>query len=55
MGGEQLGQAYKWMGGAEQREYQSYIKSDWIEDLLKQSGLLIELSDAVSIVINPNE
>jgi hypothetical protein len=55
MGGGQLGQAFEWMGGAEEREYESYFKSDWIEDLLKRSGLLIELSDAVSIVINPNE
>ncbi|MEH6626567.1 MAG: hypothetical protein V7739_08985 [Motiliproteus sp.] len=55
MGGGQLGQAFEWMGGAEEREYESYYKCDWIEDLLKRSGLLIELSDAVSIVINPNE
>lgn len=50
--GEQMQQALAWQLESQQDNMVN-IDISWIEESLKQSGLLIELSDAVSIVVNP--
>ena len=50
--GQQIQEAIAWQL---ERNDDSVLNIDvsWIEEGLKQSGLLIELSDAISIVNNP--
>ena len=50
--GEQLQEAIAWQLESNQDTIIS-VDISWVEEGLKQSGLLIELSDAVSIVVNP--
>lgn len=50
--GEQLQEAIAWQLESSQDTIIS-VDISWVEEGLKQSGLLIELSDAVSIVVNP--
>lgn len=50
--GEQLQEAIAWQLETSQDTIMN-VDISWVEEGLKQSGLLIELSDAVSIVINP--
>lgn len=50
--GEQLQEATTWQLENNQDTIMS-VDISWVEEGLKQSGLLIELSDAVSIVVNP--
>ena len=50
--GEQLQEAIAWQLETNQDAIMS-VDISWVEEGLKQSGLLIELSDAVSIVVNP--
>lgn len=50
--GEQLQEAIAWQLESN-RDTIISVDISWVEEGLKQSGLLIELSDAVSIVVNP--
>ena len=50
--GEQLQEALQWQY-EQLSDPTTDIKLNWFEESLKQSGLLIELSDSVSIVKNP--
>jgi len=52
--GDQLIQALRWLGNDINHDnYSVSVSSGWVEEALKQGGFLIELSDAVSMVINP--
>jgi hypothetical protein len=54
LGGQQLAIALEWNGS--ESGTQSYAVSSstaWVEEALQQGGFLVELSDAVSIVHNP--
>ena len=52
LGGQQLAAALAW-GGVEGQDFAVAADTQWIEETLRQGGLLVELSDAVSIVRNP--
>ncbi|WP_200387615.1 hypothetical protein [Thiocapsa imhoffii] len=57
LGGEPMVIAREWSAhGAQsdEKHYSADISTDWIEETLQQGGFLIELSDAVSIVHNPD-
>jgi hypothetical protein len=52
LGGQQLAAALAWEG-MEGQDFAVATDTQWIEETLRQGGLLVELSDAVSIVRNP--
>ncbi len=55
LGDRQLASALCWSGGEfGARDYAVFADTAWIEEALKQGGFLVELSDAVSIVHNPD-
>lgn len=55
IGGHPLAEALKWSGAAgHQKSYGVDVSTGWLEETLQQGGFLIELSDAVSIVHNPD-
>lgn len=55
LGGHPLAEALKWSGAVgHQKSYGVDVSTGWIEETLQQGGFLIELSDAVSIVHNPD-
>ncbi|RKT46608.1 hypothetical protein [Thiocapsa rosea] len=55
LGGQPLAEALKWSSAAgHQKSYGVDVSTGWIEETLQQGGFLIELSDAVSIVHNPD-
>ena len=54
LGDRQLAIALRWSGSESgARDYAVSSDTAWIEEALKQGGFLVELSDAVSIVHNP--
>jgi hypothetical protein len=54
LGDRQLAVALRWSGSESgARDYAVSADTVWIEEVLKQGGFLVELSDAVSIVHNP--
>lgn len=54
LGDRQLAIALRWNGSEYgTRDYAVSADSAWVEEALKQGGFLVELSDAVSIVHNP--
>jgi hypothetical protein len=54
LGDKQLVSALKWMGNeAGAKDYAVAANNSWVEEALQQGGYLMELSDAVSIVLNP--
>lgn len=56
IGGDQLKVALQWIGKeADGDTYAVASSSTWVEEALKQGGFLVELSDAVSMVMNPGE
>lgn len=56
IGGDQLKVALQWLGKeAEGDIYAVTSNTTWVEEALKQGGFLVELSDAVSMVMNPGE
>lgn len=56
IGGDQLKVALQWIGKeADGDTYAVASSSMWVEEALKQGGFLVELSDAVSMVMNPGE
>lgn len=56
IGGDQLKVALQWIGKeADGDTYAVTSSSTWVEESLKQGGFLVELSDAVSMVMNPGE
>ncbi|WP_020560064.1 hypothetical protein [Thiofilum flexile] len=56
IGGDQLKVALQWIGKEGDGDtYAVASSSAWVEEALKQGGFLVELSDAVSMVINPGE
>ncbi|MEB4593559.1 hypothetical protein VSS37_21455 [Candidatus Thiothrix sp. Deng01] len=56
IGGDQLKVALQWIGKEEDSDtYAVASSSAWVEEALKQGGFLVELSDAVSMVMNPGE
>lgn len=52
LGDRQLAVALAW-DGAQGQDFAVAADTQWIEETLRQGGLLVELSDAVSIVQNP--
>jgi hypothetical protein len=55
LGERQLAVALQWEGGAAlSKDYAVAADTAWVEEALRQGGLLVELSDAVSIVHNPS-
>ncbi|MCF7993442.1 MAG: hypothetical protein K9L88_01190 [Chromatiaceae bacterium] len=52
LGGQQLAAALAWEG-VEGQDFAVAADTQWIEETLRQGGLLVELSDAVSMVRNP--
>lgn len=55
LGDRQLAIALRWIGSeSESRDYAVAADTAWVEEALKQGGFLVELSDAVSIVHNPD-
>lgn len=55
LGDQQLAIALRWIGNeSESRDYAVAADTAWVEEALKQGGFLVELSDAVSIVHNPD-
>lgn len=57
LGGEPMVTAREWSAHGARGTDKSYavaINTDWVEETLQQGGFLIELSDAVSIVHNPD-
>jgi hypothetical protein len=53
---QQLGVSLEWdTGGSIGRDYSAVANTTWVEETLRQGGLLVELSDAVSIVHNPGK
>tara|TARA_R110001583_G_scaffold154593_1_gene306292 strand:+ start:10948 stop:12543 length:1596 start_codon:yes stop_codon:yes gene_type:complete len=55
LGPKQLAHSIKWIGEGEAIEdFSIAADTSWIEEQLKQGGYLEELSDAVSIVVNPS-
>lgn len=56
LGDRQLAIALRWIGNeSESRDYAVAADTAWVEEALKQGGFLVELSDAVSIVHNPDD
>lgn len=54
LAGQQLSQAITWLSEEDDvMDYSVSKDSFWIEEVLKQGGFLVELSDAVSMVHNP--
>jgi len=55
LGGTQQAEALRW-DGADYRstDYAVAVQTTWVEEALRQGALLVELSDAVSIVHNPS-
>ena len=54
--GNQLAEAVKWINSQDDKDtYSVASNNQWIEEALKQGGFLVELSDAVSMVRNPDE
>lgn len=55
LGGQALVSGLDWCGHAgSKKSYAVAADTTWIEEALQQGGFLVELSDAVSIVHNPN-
>jgi hypothetical protein len=57
LGGAPLNAAREWSAHGKRHGDKLYsvdVSTDWIEEALQQGGFLIELSDAVSIVYNPD-
>jgi hypothetical protein len=55
LGNSQLVSALSWCGNeSDERDYSSAADTSWVEEALHQGGFLVELSDAVSIVCNPD-
>ncbi len=52
LGDRQMAVALAW-DGAQGHDFAVAADTQWIEETLRQGGLLVELSDAVSIVQNP--
>ncbi len=56
LGPKQLATSIKWIGeGKEIDDFSITADTSWVEEQLKQGGYLEELSDAVSIVLNPSK
>lgn len=55
LGDQQLSVALRWSGGSasDGRDFGVSADTAWVEEALKQGGFLVELSDAVSMVLNP--
>lgn len=54
LGSQQLATALHWMGSESgPADYAVATDTGWLEEALQQGGLLVELSDAVSMVHNP--
>ncbi len=54
LGDNQLVTALKWNGReSDTEDYAAAADTSWVEEALQQGGFLVELSDAVSIVHNP--
>lgn len=55
LGEKQLAIALQWdVDAAQINDYAVSAQTEWVEETLRQGGLLAELSDAVSIVFNPS-
>jgi hypothetical protein len=55
LGDRQLVSALGWSGSeSDKNDYSSAADTSWVEEALQQGGFLVELSDAVSIVCNPD-